>query len=110
MTNAVLYDSASFDAGQECGIRVAARLARLSALELIDGSRWWNRQARRRMASALVAYADDLESAADGRCASFRPPSARPTAVPCASTAQVGADRRFGVTLVPGTRKRNVKA
>jgi hypothetical protein len=81
MTNAVLYDSASFDAGQDCGTRVAACLARLSALELIGGSRWWNRQGHRLMAGALVAYADELESAVDGRCASFRPPSTGSKAV-----------------------------
>jgi hypothetical protein len=70
------HDSASFAAGEDCGTRVAACLARLSALELIDGSRWWNRRERRRMARALVAYADELESGADaaaaeasGRCA-----------------------------------------
>jgi hypothetical protein len=59
------YDSASFAAGEDCGTRVAACLARLSALELNDGSRWWNRWGRRRMARALVAYADELESGAD---------------------------------------------
>jgi len=74
------YDGASFDAGQDCGTRVAACLARLSALELIDGSRWWNRRRNRLMARALVACAEDLESAADaasaeagGRCAPFAP-------------------------------------
>jgi hypothetical protein len=59
------HDRASFDAGQDCGTRVAACIARLTALELIDGSRWWNRWRLRRMAGALVAYAEDLESAAD---------------------------------------------
>lgn len=58
-------DGVSFDAGRDCGTRVAACLARLSALELLDGSRWWNRRGRRRMAAALVAHAEDLESAAD---------------------------------------------
>ena len=69
------YDGASFAAGQDCGTRVSACLARLAALELIDGSRWWNRRWRRLMAGALVAHAEDLESAADvdGRCLSFRP-------------------------------------
>jgi hypothetical protein len=82
------YDSASFDAGQDCGTRVAACIARLSALELIDGSRWWNRRGRRRMAGALVACAEDLESAADaasaeaiGRCAPFVPRLTSPKAV-----------------------------
>jgi hypothetical protein len=59
------YDSTSFSAGQDCGTRVAARLARLAALELIDDSRWWNRRSHRLMARALVACAEDLESAAD---------------------------------------------
>lgn len=62
-TNA--YDSASFAAGQDCGTRVAACLARTCALELIGGSRWWNRRGHRLMAGALVAYAEELESAAD---------------------------------------------
>ncbi len=59
------YDSTSFSAGQESGTRVAAQLARLAALELIDDSRWWNRWRHRLMARALVACAEDLESAAD---------------------------------------------
>ncbi len=69
------YDGASFDAGRDCGTRVAACIARLSALELIDGARWWNRRGRRLMAGALVAHAEELEAAADAgaRCASFRP-------------------------------------
>jgi uncharacterized protein HemX len=58
-------DAASFEAGRDCGTRVAACLARLSALELVDGSRWWNRRQRRRMAAALEAYAQELESGAD---------------------------------------------
>ena len=80
-TNA--YDSASFAAGQDCGTRVAACLARTCALELIGGSRWWNRRGHRLMAGALVAYAEELESSADadGRCASSRPRSTGPKAV-----------------------------
>jgi hypothetical protein len=62
-TNA--YDTASFAAGQDCGTRVAACLARSCALELVDGSRWWNRRGHRLMAGALVAYADELESVAE---------------------------------------------
>jgi hypothetical protein len=83
MTHDVSYDSASFDAGQDCGTRVAACIARLSALELIDGSRWWNRLGHRRTAAALVAYAEELESAADadGQCASPRPRLTGPRAV-----------------------------
>jgi hypothetical protein len=87
MTNAVrdpsTYDGASFAAGQDCGTRVAACIARLSALELTDGSRWWNRRGRRLMADALVALAEELEAAAeaDGRCASSGPRSRGQTAV-----------------------------
>jgi hypothetical protein len=85
MTHAVPYDSASFDAGQDCGTRVAACIARLSALELIDDSRWWNRWGHRRIAAALVAYAEALESRADAdehaRRASFRPRLTGPDAV-----------------------------
>jgi hypothetical protein len=73
MTHAVPYDTGSFDAGQDCGTRIAAGIARLSALELIDGSRWWNRRGRRRMAAALVAYAEALESAADADARCGRP-------------------------------------
>ena len=76
------YDAASFEAGQDCGTRVAACLAHLSALELIDGSRWWNGWRRRLMAAALIAHAEELESTADGnaRSASFRPRSTDPKA------------------------------
>ena len=59
------YDSSSFLAGQDTGTRVAASVARLAALELIDESRWWNRWKRRLMARALVACAEELECAAD---------------------------------------------
>lgn len=59
------YESTSFSAGQDCGTRLAAGIARLAALELIDDSRWWNRWKHRLMARALVACAEDLESAAD---------------------------------------------
>ncbi len=60
------YDSTSFSAGQDCGTRVAACVARLAALELVDGAHWWNRRRRRLMAGALVACAEELEGAADG--------------------------------------------
>lgn len=59
------YDGASFAAGRDCGTRVAACVARLAALELVEGSRWWNRRSRRRMASALVACAEELERDAE---------------------------------------------
>ena len=60
-----VYDGASFAAGQDCGTRVAACVARLAALELTDHSRWWNRRRHRLMAGALVACAEELECAAD---------------------------------------------
>lgn len=60
-----VYDSASFSAGQDCGTRVAACVARLAALELIDDSRWWNRRRHRLMARALVACAEEMECFAD---------------------------------------------
>lgn len=75
------YDAASFDAGLDCGTRVAACLARLAALELIDGARWWNRRGRRLMAVALVAHAEDLESAADSDGGPLRPRLTGPKAV-----------------------------
>lgn len=59
------YDSTSFSAGQQCGARTAACVARFAALELIGGSRWWNRWRHRLMARALVACAEELELAAD---------------------------------------------
>jgi hypothetical protein len=59
------WDGASFSAGHDCGTRVAACVARLAALELMDHARWWNRWKRRLMAGALVACAEDLECAAD---------------------------------------------
>lgn len=59
------YESTSFAAGQDCGTRVAACVARLAALELIDDSHWWNRWKHRGMARALVACAEELEVAAD---------------------------------------------
>ncbi len=60
------YDCTSFSAGQESGARTAACVARLAALELIGSSRWWNRWRRRLMARALVACAEEMETAADG--------------------------------------------
>lgn len=59
------YDSTSFSAGQDCGTRLAACVARLAALELIEHSRWWNRRRHRLMAGALVACAEELECVAD---------------------------------------------
>jgi len=59
------HDLASFAAGQESGARIAACVARLAALELIEGSRWWNRRRHGLMARALVACAEDMERAAD---------------------------------------------
>lgn len=66
------YDSTSFAAGQDCGTRVAACVARLAALELTDHSRWWNRRRRRLMARTLVAYAEEMECTADPGGAAWR--------------------------------------
>ncbi|HEX9240839.1 MAG TPA: hypothetical protein VF875_00215 [Anaeromyxobacter sp.] len=60
-----MHDPTSFSAGRDCGTRVAACIARLAALELIDDARWWNRWRRRAMARALVACAEELEQEAD---------------------------------------------
>jgi hypothetical protein len=59
------YDSTSFSAGQDSGTRLAACVARLAALELIDDARWWNRWRHRLMARALVACAEEMDCAAD---------------------------------------------
>jgi len=72
MTRDAPYDIASFDAGQDCGTRVAACVARLSALELSERSRWWNRRGHRLMAAALVACAEELEAEADASRGSSR--------------------------------------
>ncbi len=61
----IAYDSVSFSAGQDCGARVAACVARGAALELTEHSHWWNRWKRRLMARALVACAEEMECAAD---------------------------------------------
>lgn len=62
MTN---RDEASFSAGQDTGTRVSACVARMTALQLVEESRWWNRRRCRHMARALVACADELEEQAD---------------------------------------------
>jgi hypothetical protein len=59
------YDSTSFSAGQDCGTRIAACVARVAAFDLIDDARWWNRRRRREMARALFACAEELECGAD---------------------------------------------
>jgi hypothetical protein len=61
----VPYDTASFAAGQDCGTRIASCIARLAASELMQDARWWNRRRRSAMASALVAYSEELENEAD---------------------------------------------
>jgi hypothetical protein len=58
---------ASFLAGQDAGTRTAACVARLAALEVMDGARWWNRRRRRLMARTLVACAEELECTAEVR-------------------------------------------
>jgi len=62
-------DETSFDAGQDAGTRTSACLARLAALQLLHGARWWNRWRLRIAAGALRACADELEDDADARCA-----------------------------------------
>lgn len=84
------YDSASFAAGQDCGTRVAACLARTCALELIDGSRWWNRRGHRLMAGVLVAYAEELESAADADRRRGPPSVVHPPGAPAISLPREG--------------------
>ncbi len=59
------FDAASFSAGQETGTRVAACIARLAALQLMDESRWWNRRRHRLMARVLIAHAEEMEGEAD---------------------------------------------
>jgi hypothetical protein len=59
------YDSASFIAGKDAGARISACVARLTALQLVEDSRWWNRWRCRLMARALVTCADEMEDAAD---------------------------------------------
>lgn len=60
-----LHEATSFEAGRSCGVRVAACVARLAAIDLMEDARWWNRRRRRLMAGALVAHAAEMESAAD---------------------------------------------
>ncbi len=59
------YDSASFTAGENAGARISACVARLTGLQLVEDSRWWNRRRRKLMARALFTCAEELESAAD---------------------------------------------
>jgi hypothetical protein len=59
------YDTASFDAGQSSGTRIASCIARLAAAELLEQARWWNRGRRGAMATALLAHAEELEADAD---------------------------------------------
>lgn len=61
------YDSASFSAGQNVGTRIASCIARLAASELLNNAHWWNRWRRGAMASALIAYASELEVDADAQ-------------------------------------------
>jgi len=59
------YDTVSFAAGESTGTRVASCVARLAALDLMEGARWWNRRRRGAMSSALIACAEELERDAD---------------------------------------------
>jgi len=63
------HDIASFAAGKDAGTRIASFIARLGAGELMDGAHWWNHRRRGAMATALRAYADDLERDADAELA-----------------------------------------
>lgn len=74
----------SFFAGQEAGARTSACVARLAAIELMAGARWWNRWRRHLMAGALVACADEMESAADASGARRAGEVDRPTPAPAA--------------------------
>jgi len=56
------YGAASFTAGQETGTRVAACVARLAVLQLLEESRWWNRR-RLLMARVLIARAEGMKGA-----------------------------------------------
>jgi hypothetical protein len=56
------FDASSFSAGRDSGMRVAAGVARLAALQLVQQSRWWNRRRCRLMARALVAQAEEMEA------------------------------------------------
>jgi hypothetical protein len=58
------HDSASFAAGLDTGARLSACVVRLTALQLMDDSRWWNRWRRRLMAGALLTCAVELEDTA----------------------------------------------
>lgn len=51
-----VYDRSSFAAGQDSGTRIAACVARLAALELLDESRW-SPERRRRSATRASARA-----------------------------------------------------
>jgi hypothetical protein len=84
------YESSSFSAGQDSGTRVAACVARLAALELMDESHWWNRRRHRHMASALVACAEELEDYADASAAAG-PAEVEGEAADCAGPLPAGA-------------------
>jgi hypothetical protein len=58
-------EASIFAAGQSAGAHVAACVARLAAIELLEGSRWWNRWRCRLLAGALIACAEEMESTAD---------------------------------------------
>jgi hypothetical protein len=64
-----LHDGASFEAGQDAGAHVAACIARLTAIQLVEDAHWWNRRRRRLMARALITYAADIDEASDRRTA-----------------------------------------
>ena len=59
------HEASIFSAGQNAGTRVAACVAHVAAMQLLEDSRWWNRRRRRRLAGALIAYAEEMEETAD---------------------------------------------
>ena len=59
------HDPASFLAGRDSGARISACMARFTALQLLEDSRWWNRRRRGLMARTLIAFAEEVESDAD---------------------------------------------
>lgn len=65
------HEAQIFAAGQSDGARVAAGVARLAAAQLMEDARWWNRWRRRLLASALIAYAEEMEQR--GEAAPTRP-------------------------------------
>jgi hypothetical protein len=62
-----LRDATTFAAGRDAGAHVAACLARLTAIQLVEDAHWWNRWRRRLMARTLITYAAEIDEASDDR-------------------------------------------